>query len=143
MVRWGALALLVTACAASEPAAELAVTDARAPAPTDTLAAAVYFTITGGAVDDTLMGITAGIARGATLHTSERNGGTRRMRRVPALAIPARGIVRLAPGGYHVMLEQLARRPVAGDTLTLTLTFRQAGVRRVAVPVVRYEDLLP
>jgi hypothetical protein len=107
------------------------------------MAAAVYFTITAGPEADTLTGITSGLARRAALHTSERANGLRRMRHVPQLAIPAGGTVRLAPGGYHVMLEQLSRRPVLGDSVVVTLTFARAGVVRVAAPVIRYEDLDP
>lgn len=123
--------------------ATLTVSNPRAPAPTDTVTAAVYFTITAGPEADTLTGITSGLARRAMLHTSERANGLRRMRHVPQLAIPAGGTVRLAPGGYHVMLEQLSRRPMLGDSVVVTLTFARAGVVRVAAPVIRYEDLDP
>lgn len=142
MVKWVAVGLLAAACGAPPPP-ELALSEARAPASTDTLTASAYFTIAGGDVADTLTGVTASIARSAMVHLSERADGLRRMRHVPSLPIAPGATVRLAPGGYHVMLEHLSRRPEPGDTILLTLTFRHAGVRRLAVPVVRYEDLQP
>lgn len=51
------------------------------------------------------------------------------------LAIPAGGTVELAPGGYHVMLMELAEPLKEGTTFDLTLTFENAGEQTVDVEV--------
>jgi copper(I)-binding protein len=52
------------------------------------------------------------------------------------LAIPAHGDVKLAPGGYHIMLTGLKHPLVKGETAKLTLTFEHAGAVAVDFPVV-------
>jgi len=52
------------------------------------------------------------------------------------LAIPAHGDVKLAPGGYHIMLTGLKHALVKGETAKLTLTFDRAGAVTVDFPVV-------
>lgn len=48
------------------------------------------------------------------------------------LAVPE-GVTELAPGGTHIMLEQLTRPLQPGETITVRLTFAEAG--EVVVPV--------
>jgi copper(I)-binding protein len=57
------------------------------------------------------------------------------MRPVDSIALPAGEMVSLAPGGYHVMLLDLAAPLEIGQTFTLTLTFEKAGTRDVEVTV--------
>jgi periplasmic copper chaperone A len=57
------------------------------------------------------------------------------MRRVDRVRIPAGGSVRLAPGGYHLMLMK-ARHPIApGDVVTIELKFDDDRSLRVSLPV--------
>ena len=51
------------------------------------------------------------------------------MRPVERLTIPAAGVVRLAPGGYHLMFVGLRRSLKSGDALPAVLVF--AGGARV------------
>ncbi|MEZ5406983.1 MAG: copper chaperone PCu(A)C [Acidimicrobiales bacterium] len=51
------------------------------------------------------------------------------------LEIPAGETVELAPGGYHVMLMELAEPLKEGATFDLTLTFENAGEKTVNVEV--------
>ncbi|MFN8104070.1 MAG: copper chaperone PCu(A)C [Acidimicrobiia bacterium] len=55
------------------------------------------------------------------------------MQEVQRVAIPAGGSVQLAPGGYHVMLIDLAKPLAVGDTFELTLEFEKAGAKTVTV----------
>ncbi|MDZ4258499.1 MAG: copper chaperone PCu(A)C [Gemmatimonadales bacterium] len=57
------------------------------------------------------------------------------------LVIPAGDSLLMAPGGMHLMLEQLRRRVVAGDTVAVVLKFANAGEVELALPVVGYEML--
>ena len=57
------------------------------------------------------------------------------MQEVTAVDVPAGGTVMLEPGGYHVMLMQLAEPLVTGATFEVTLSFENAGDMTVSVEV--------
>lgn len=57
------------------------------------------------------------------LHRSLHTGGKERMVPVKSLAIPARGQLPLAPGGYHLMLMHPTHTVHVGDRLTIRLHF--------------------
>jgi hypothetical protein len=59
----------------------------------------------------------------AMLHQTVSNGSTQKMVMVDKLTIPAHGQVAIAPGGYHVMLEDAKHKVAPGDTVHLTLKF--------------------
>ena len=56
-------------------------------------------------------------------------------RRVDRLAVPARGELKLAPRGHHLMLMGLKRPLKAGDTITVHLRFEGGAILDVPVPV--------
>jgi copper(I)-binding protein len=51
------------------------------------------------------------------------------------LMIPAQGFQELKQGSYHIMLMNLKKPLVAGESLDLTLTFKNAGEIKVIVPI--------
>lgn len=57
------------------------------------------------------------------------------MQPIESLAIPARGTVELSPGGYHIMLFDLAAPLEVGQKFDITLTFATAGTVIVSVEV--------
>ncbi|CAH2808761.1 MAG: Copper metallochaperone PCu(A)C, inserts Cu(I) into cytochrome oxidase subunit II [uncultured Paraburkholderia sp.] len=59
----------------------------------------------------------------AMLHQTVSNGSSQEMVMVDKLTIPAHGQVAIAPGGYHVMLEDAKHKIAPGDTVHLTLKF--------------------
>jgi copper(I)-binding protein len=91
---------------------------------------AVYFTIVNGtAAPDMLLSAATDAAQAAGIHeTTTDASGMTGMHMLPSLEIPGGGTVQFAPGGYHVMLTSLKRAISAGDTVTVTLTFQNAGV---------------
>ncbi len=94
--------------------------------------------------DARLTSVTSPVAGVAEVHLMTMDGGTMRMRAVEALDLPAGRPVKLAPGGYHVMLFDLKKPLVAGEKVPLTLVIEDAGKRthKVAVTaVVRAGDL--
>ena len=138
---------------------DLSIADvwARASADGQTTGAA-YLTITGGDDDDRLVAASAPTAIAATTQLHEivaaedpeggddmaegdmggddmGMGGAMTMREIDGLDVPAGEEVALEPGGYHVMLLDLAEPLEAGDTFELTLTFEQAGEKTVEVEV--------
>ena len=57
------------------------------------------------------------------------------MQEMDALELPAGTLVQLAPGGYHIMMIDLAKPLVVGETFDLTLDFDQAPDLTVTVEV--------
>ena len=55
------------------------------------------------------------------IHTTREIEGYMRMEQLPHLHLPPGGSLRLAPGGTHLMLLQLERMPVAGETALVCL----------------------
>ncbi len=105
-------------------------------------AGAAYMTITGGDAADRLLGVAvdSSVAAMAELHETsmvEGDDGSEMMsmQQVSAIDVPANGEVRLEPGGYHVMLMQLAEPLVVGSEFVITLTFESAGDIDVTVEV--------
>jgi periplasmic copper chaperone A len=118
---------------AAAPAVTVSQAWARASAGAATTGAA-YVTLTGGASDDTLIGVSAPVADTVQVHESSSEGGVMRMRQVTAgVPVPAGKTVVLRPGGYHIMMIGLHQPLVAGHGFPLTLTFAHAAP--VTVPV--------
>lgn len=90
-----------------------------------------------GEAPDRLVGARAEGAGAAELHKAEQTDGVMRMTPVEAIEVPARGMARLGPGGYHIMLFDLDAPLRPGDSLALTLEFDEAGEVPVSVPVRR------
>lgn len=93
-------------------------------------AGAVYMTITGGGEADRLISasVSSDVAMVAEVHeTSADDDGMMSMQEVPAVDVPADGSVSLEPGGFHIMLMQLAEPLEDGGEIELTLTFENAG----------------
>jgi len=124
----------------------IAVTDAWSrPAPET---AVVYATLhNSGSSPDRLIGATSPIATHVTLHQSFETkspdmagmsgmpmGPMMSMRRLSSIPIPPAGTTKLAPGGYHLMLD-LRHDLKAGQTIPLRLHFQQAGWIAFSVPV--------
>lgn len=58
-----------------------------------------------------------------------------KMQPVDRIVVPASGSVSLEPGGYHIMLLELAKPLEMGSTIELTLKFENAGEVKVSAPV--------
>jgi len=87
-----------------------------------------------------LVGVTTPVAGLAEVHEMKMEGDVMRMRPVAGgLELPPRQPVELKPSGYHVMLTDLKKPLVVGDTVPLELAFvDRAGrkaVARVEAPV--------
>lgn len=65
----------------------------------------------------------------------DHGDGTMSMQPVDGIEVPAGEEVVLEPGGYHVMLLELAEPLEEGETFELTLTFAEAGEQTVTVEV--------
>lgn len=100
--------------------------------------AAVYLTLVNtGRIDDRLKGVASRLAANAMVHQTVVEDDIARMRHaVNGIAVPAGQHIRLEPGGYHIMLMDLATRPKVGERVEMTLEFDRAGPMTLKVPVV-------
>ena len=92
-----------------------------------------YLTIENkGSSPDRLVGASADIAGKVEIHEMSMKDGVMTMRPLEkGLAIEPGKTVKLAPGGYHVMLMDLKSPLKQGDKVPVTLEFEKAG--KVAV----------
>ncbi|MDJ0342076.1 copper chaperone PCu(A)C [Streptomyces sp. H10-C2] len=110
----------------------LAVSGAYIPQPVMADMAAGYFTVSNtGDTDAELTSVSSDLTADITLHTTADN----RMRKVNSLTVPAGGRLTLSSGGTHLMLRELAHKPVAGDKVAMELHFAKADPIGVQVPV--------
>jgi copper(I)-binding protein len=106
---------------------------ARATAPRQSVGG-VYVTLI-SPVDDRLMGASSPVGR-AEVHEMTMDGQVMRMReQKDGIALPATKPVALAPGGYHIMLMDLNKPLVAGQTITVQLRFQHAPPMDLEVKV--------
>jgi copper(I)-binding protein len=95
-----------------------------------------YLTIANtGAADDELLAVTSPAADEVQIHRSQMQDGVMRMREVGATSVPAGQRIRFLPGGLHLMFMGLKAPLEAGQTVPVTLQFREAGEVTVSFEV--------
>jgi periplasmic copper chaperone A len=96
-----------------------------------------YLTIENkGTAADRLIGGSTDAAARVEIHEMAMNNGIMTMRPLEkGLTIEPGKIVKLAPGGYHLMLMELKRPLRKGDKLSITLEFEKAGKVQVALDI--------
>lgn len=145
-------------------AAEVTISDVWA-RPVEDLTAkdtsAIYMVIKGGDEDDALVGasVPADVATTVEVHETMSadgdmsgdmesstttmggmgeggsGGGMMKMQPVDSVPVPAGETVELKPGGFHVMLLDVQKELVPGDTIGVTLRFELAGEVTVTAEV--------
>jgi copper(I)-binding protein len=89
-----------------------------------------------GSAPDRLVGVSADVAGKIEVHEMATDGGVMKMRPVEGgLAIDPGKTVKLAPGGYHLMMTGLKSPLKQGDKLPVTLQFEKAGKVAVTLDV--------
>src|ERR1700738_844578 len=96
-----------------------------------------YLTIENtGSVADRLMGGSGDVAARIEVHEMAMSNGVMTMRPLDkGLAIEPGKTVKLAPGGYHLMLIDLKNTLKQGDKLPITLEFEKAGKVKLSLDV--------
>jgi copper(I)-binding protein len=133
-----AVALSAATPAAFAADAAIRVTGAWSrPVPVGLPTGAVYLTVANHGRDaDRLIGAETPVAARMTLHRTTMAKGMMSMAPVPGGAeIAPGGVLKIAPGGYHFMLEGLKGGLQAGACFPATLTFAHAGRLRIEVQV--------
>lgn len=96
-----------------------------------------YLTIENkGTAPDRLIGVSSDAAGKVEVHEMAMNKGVMTMRPLDkGLVIEPGKSVKLAPGGYHLMLMELKAPLKQGDKLPITLDFEKAGKVQVTLDV--------
>ncbi|MEW8028526.1 MAG: copper chaperone PCu(A)C [Candidatus Thiodiazotropha sp.] len=82
-----------------------------------------------------LMAASSPAAEVVELHTHTMEEGMMRMRKVEKIDLPAGEVVKLQPGGLHLMLIGLKQKLVPDEKVSLTLGFEDGSSLQVDVPV--------
>jgi periplasmic copper chaperone A len=130
--------LAVPASAEEIKAGDLVITQAWSRAtPGGAKIGGAYLTIENkGSTPDRLLGGSADVADKVQVHEMTMNNGVMTMRQLDkGLAIAPGKTVKLAPGGYHLMLLDLKGPLKQGDQLPLTLEFEKAGKVKLSFDV--------
>jgi copper(I)-binding protein len=125
-----AVALAAPALAEEVKAGDLVITQAWSRAtPGGAKIAGAYLTIENrGSTADRLIGGSGNVAARVEVHEMAMKNGVMTMRSLDkGLAIEPGKTVKLAPGGYHLMLFDLKNPLKQGDKVPLTLEFEKAG----------------
>lgn len=85
--------------------------------------------------DLTLVGAASPIAGTVQVHAMEMHDGMMHMHGVERLPLPAGKTVRLAPGGYHIMLMDLKQPLADGESVPISLTFEDANRKQQTLEV--------
>src|SRR5262249_27581062 len=133
-----AAALTAPAGAQEVKAGDLVITQAWSRAtPGGAKVAGGYFTVENrGTAPDRLIGGSADIAGKFEMHEMAMVNGVMKMRPIEkGLEIEPGKTVKFAPGGYHLMLEELKGPLKQGDKVPVTLQFEKAGKVAVTLDV--------
>ncbi|WP_040728297.1 copper chaperone PCu(A)C [Thiomicrorhabdus sp. Kp2] len=75
------------------------------------------------------------VSKVVELHTHTNDNGVMRMRKIPAIDVPASGKTELKPGGLHIMLIGPHKPLKMGQEITVKLNFEDGSSKMVTMPV--------
>lgn len=97
---------------------------------------AVYLTVKNSGAADTLLSAKSPASKETQIHETITEGSSMKMQELKdGAAVPGSGELTLKPGGYHVMLMGLISPLKDGDSIKVSLTFKNAGTIEVTAPV--------
>jgi len=132
--------LLAAALVTAAPAlAEIDIQDAyaRTSSPVAKSGAAFMVVQNVGGSADRLIDVSSDVAAKTELHThaEDENGVMRMLHVEEGFELPADGQIIMRRGGKHVMFMGVNAPFEQGDTVSVTLTFREAGDIEIEIPV--------
>ncbi|QHC71658.1 copper chaperone PCu(A)C [Rathayibacter sp. VKM Ac-2801] len=121
-------------------ATEVSITDGWVKAADSGMSAAFGELENSGTEDVTVVSATSAASSELELHETVANESGEMVMRAKesGFTIPAGGSLELAPGGNHIMLMDLTAPIVAGDEVTITLTFSDDSTTEFTVPARDY-----
>lgn len=90
---------------------------------------AAYISLT-SRKSSTLVTVKTDVADRVEMHSMSMDNGVMKMRHIEMLDLPENKTVRLAPGGFHLMLFDLKKPLKAGDHATFKLIFKAQNGRK-------------
>lgn len=130
-----ALAALVASCVMAQAPA-LIVQDAWVRQVPGSDVAAVYMTLRNPTTRPiSIVGVESSLASHAMIHETKTESGQSRMRPHEQLEVPPGQVVKLEPGGLHVMLHGVTRPPAVGQSVPLALLLADGNKVQVAAVV--------
>lgn len=134
-LRIASLWLGLSAAALAHAADPVAVSNAwaRATAPGQEVGAA-YMELK-SAADLTLSGVESTAADSVEIHRMSMNNGVMEMRMLQTLELPAGELVKLEPGGFHLMLFDLKKPLKTGENVAFTLHFKDSNSKTSAMKI--------
>lgn len=117
--------------------AEIKVDNAWAQATTPSQTVTGVFLTVRSSTAAALVGAESVAATAVEMHEMKMNGERMRMQTVKRIPLPVGQPVELQPGGYHIMLLGLKRKPLkAGETVPLSLKIAQADGKLETIELV-------
>lgn len=89
-------------------------------------------------VEDSLISVSSPRAARVSLHEMNMDGGVMRMRSLEEIPIAPGQRLDLTAGSYHLMFEEIDAPFLEGESVEVTLTFRESGDVSLAFPVRRF-----
>ena len=132
---------LLSACEVNN---SVAIIDAwaRANAPGQSVGAA-YMTLI-AAQDSTMIKAESAIASSVEIHSMSMDNGVMKMRMLEELSLTAGKPEKLAPGGFHLMLFDLKKQLIVGESVEITLNFKdntgKISQQTIALPIKESAD---
>lgn len=85
-----------------------------------------------------LVAIKSAVADSVEIHEMSMKNGMMKMRMLEMLDLPAGKLVKLEPGGFHLMLVDLKKPLKAGENIEIVLTFKDGkgtSMQKIGLPV--------
>ncbi|TKB56815.1 copper chaperone PCu(A)C [Ferrimonas aestuarii] len=101
---------------------------------------AAYMVLTSQDSDTALIGADCDIAGRTEIHTMFTENGLMKMRRIEKITLPKGEQITLHQGRDHLMLLQLTKQPLAGETVTCELHFDGQKSQQVKLPIVNLNE---
>lgn len=137
MTKWMLATALSFACFSAQAAVEVTDAWARATPPGQDVGAA-YMNLKSDQKTK-LVGTSSPVAGSVEIHEMSMTNGVMKMRMLKTMPLAAGKVVKLAPGGFHLMLFDLKKPLTAGETIEIELSLQDAqgktSKQKVIVPV--------
>lgn len=82
-----------------------------------------------------LISASTSVAKTVELHNHVMEGDMMKMREVDEIVIPAKGMAELKPGSLHIMLFDLKKPLVEGESIDLTLNYANGETMTLQAPI--------
>lgn len=82
-----------------------------------------------------LVGAASDVAKKVELHTHINDNGVMKMRQIKYISVAAHQETKLQPGGLHIMFIGLQKELKEGQTIPMTLKFKDGSQKSLTIPV--------